>query len=47
MNKRLTKFVVIRFNKTPKNKKPAKSSGSSSAKVNVLKALQEIRNILI
>jgi len=34
MNKKLTRFVVIRLDKTPANKKRAKSSGSCSAKVN-------------
>lgn len=29
-----TRFVVLRLNKTPTNKKPEKSSGSSSSKVN-------------
>lgn len=34
MNKKLTTFILIRLNKTPTNKKPVKTSGSSSAKVN-------------
>lgn len=39
MHKKLTSVTIIRLNKTPTNKKPAKPSGSSSAKVNVNKSL--------